>query len=316
MTTASDEPGEPQRRIALVTIGQTPRDDAVPEIVQMIARPVLVEEFGVLDDLDDGEIAAQMPGPGDESLYTRLRDGRHVVVSTSFVARRLATLVGRIDRAGHDIIAIISTGVFERLASRTPLINGQRVVDAWIEALVMGDSQIGIVYPLQRQTLERHSHQAHGTLIQNPHVLALSGEDFHLEDTAARLRGCDLVLMHSVGYTEGMARDMAALTGKPVVTARRIIAGAIRLQLFQLGEARGLSGEDLLEHLPQPTETLTRREREVLALMLDGLANKAIGRTLGISHRTVEIHRARAMIKLGASSVTELIRRALMAIST
>ncbi len=228
MTTASDESGEPQRRIALVTIGQTPRDDAVPEIVQMIARPVLVEEFGVLDDLDDGEIAAQMPGAGDESLYTRLRDGRHVVVSTSFVARRLAALVGRIDRAGHDVIAIISTGVFERLASRTPLINGQRVVDAWIEALVMGDSQIGIVYPLQRQTLERHSHQAHGTLIQNPHVLALSGEDFHLEDTAARLRSCDLVLMHSVGYTEAMARDMAALTGKPVVTARRIIAGSAR----------------------------------------------------------------------------------------
>ncbi|WP_368733556.1 LuxR C-terminal-related transcriptional regulator [Acinetobacter baumannii] len=50
----------------------------------------------------------------------------------------------------------------------------------------------------------------------------------------------------------------------------------------------------------------------MLALVLEGGANKLIARALGISHRTVEIHRARAMSKLGATSVTELIRRALM----
>ncbi|MFX7776299.1 LuxR C-terminal-related transcriptional regulator, partial [Acinetobacter baumannii] len=55
------------------------------------------------------------------------------------------------------------------------------------------------------------------------------------------------------------------------------------------------------------------REREVLELVLEGGANKLIARSLSISHRTVEIHRARAMAKLGATSVTELIRRALMA---
>lgn len=39
--------------------------------------------------------------------------------------------------------------------------------------------------------------------------------------------------------------------------------------------------------------SLTEREREVMALAVDGLANKEIARRLGISHRTVEIHRAR-----------------------
>ena len=38
---------------------------------------------------------------------------------------------------------------------------------------------------------------------------------------------------------------------------------------------------------------LTRREREVLRLAVDGMANKVIARRLGISHRTVEIHKAR-----------------------
>lgn len=55
-------------------------------------------------------------------------------------------------------------------------------------------------------------------------------------------------------------------------------------------------------------EQLTVREREVVALALEGLANKQIAGRLGISHRTVEIHRSRALHKAGASSLIELGR--------
>lgn len=56
--------------------------------------------------------------------------------------------------------------------------------------------------------------------------------------------------------------------------------------------------------------TLTEREREVMALAITGLANKEIARTLGISHRTVEIHKARLMQKTGADTVLDLARLA------
>lgn len=58
----------------------------------------------------------------------------------------------------------------------------------------------------------------------------------------------------------------------------------------------------------QRVGTLTRREREVIDLVLDGKANKVIARELGISDRTVEIHRSHAMEKLGAKSVAELVK--------
>ena len=45
---------------------------------------------------------------------------------------------------------------------------------------------------------------------------------------------------------------------------------------------------------------------------MQGGSNKEIGRKLGISHRTVEIHRGRGLGKLGAGSAAELIRRALI----
>jgi DNA-binding CsgD family transcriptional regulator len=53
---------------------------------------------------------------------------------------------------------------------------------------------------------------------------------------------------------------------------------------------------------------LTRREREVATLIADGASNKETGRRLGISPRTVELHRAHIMEKLGARNAADLVR--------
>jgi two-component system, LuxR family, response regulator FixJ len=58
-------------------------------------------------------------------------------------------------------------------------------------------------------------------------------------------------------------------------------------------------------------ESLTAREREVLDLVTRGLANKVMAAELGVSQRTVEIHRARVMEKMGASSLAQLVRMVL-----
>jgi FixJ family two-component response regulator len=55
-------------------------------------------------------------------------------------------------------------------------------------------------------------------------------------------------------------------------------------------------------------DSLTPREREVLALVTSGKANKVMAADLGLSQRTIEIHRARVMEKMGASSVAQLVR--------
>jgi PAS domain S-box-containing protein len=68
------------------------------------------------------------------------------------------------------------------------------------------------------------------------------------------------------------------------------------------------SFEDLSAQRPVRAE-LTAREREVAARLLEGLTSKEIGKTLEISHRTVEIYRARLMRKYKANTTADLVHK-------
>lgn len=65
------------------------------------------------------------------------------------------------------------------------------------------------------------------------------------------------------------------------------------------------------ERIRERLESLTAREREVLALVTSGKANKVIAADLDVSPRTVEIHRARVMEKMQAPSLAALVRMTL-----
>lgn len=73
-------------------------------------------------------------------------------------------------------------------------------------------------------------------------------------------------------------------------------------------DAENRAAVDRHADLRKRAESLTAREREVMALVVDGRANKVIAIDLGLSERTVEIHRANVMEKMGARSVAHLVK--------
>jgi len=72
----------------------------------------------------------------------------------------------------------------------------------------------------------------------------------------------------------------------------------------QILQRRGLA--DLTENFTK----LTRRERQVFALVISGLLNKEVAWELGISEKTIKVHRARVVEKMGARSLPDLVRMA------
>ncbi|EJL27095.1 response regulator transcription factor [Novosphingobium sp. AP12] len=78
--------------------------------------------------------------------------------------------------------------------------------------------------------------------------------------------------------------------------------------------AEGLGNAKLREVMARArVDRLTRREREVLGGVASGLSNRLIGEKLSISPRTVEIHRANMLNKLGANHTSDAIRIAIEA---
>ena len=78
--------------------------------------------------------------------------------------------------------------------------------------------------------------------------------------------------------------------------------------------AKDRAGRELLgnrERIRARVAALTPREREVMALVTQGKANKVIAADLDLSQRTVEIHREHVMEKMGANSLAHLVRMAI-----
>lgn len=291
--------------VAFVTVGESPRDDLVPELLGHIDRPIQPVEFGALDGLSPAAVAAMAPRPGEFTLSTRAHR-RTVIVSKAQIIEKLNGLLARIEREGFDLAVLLSTGPFPNLVRRGGLIEAESVIRTSIESVAMTGQTIGIVLPLARQIAEYAQGRWNGVRMRLTHAPCEPSP--RLAVAARELKDCDLIVLDSIAYTEEMRTEMAAMTGRPVVLARRVVAGAVRLMLSGALESPSKAER---RQAADRMAFLTPREREIMMLLVEGLPNKAIGRRLGISPRTVEIHRAHVMEKMGADSFATLVRRAI-----
>jgi two-component system, LuxR family, response regulator FixJ len=173
----------------------------------------------------------------------------------------------------------------------------------------------------------------------------LAGTDIHVEpfesveEMSRRWPHGELML---VGDEDDVLHDLFAAMSEngrwlPVVAyadqpsiprvVRAVLAGALDYLDWPFGETEvraslsvaeiggsGIGSAKLREAMARSrVQKLTRREREVLAGVADGLSNRRIGERLEISPRTVEIHRANMLNKMGASHTSEAIRIAIEA---
>jgi len=210
----------------MLTIGQTPRRDLVPELIEQLGGPVKVAEFGALDGLDREQIAALAPGADEHRLVTRLADGSEVIVSKHWIHQRIKTLVAELDERGFDAIVLLCTGTFDELRPRTLLLEAQKAVDAMVAALSGSAQRIGVLVPDAAQMDEFHNIASPEQVLKFSHASPYGNQRFSA--AGQELADTDIIVMHCMGYDEAMRQTVAAASKRPVLLARRMVSAALQ----------------------------------------------------------------------------------------
>ncbi len=212
-------------RAAFVTIGQTPRVDLVPEMRAWIGDGLEIQEFGALDGLTHAEIAAMAPEAGDHRLVTRLADGSEAVVRKDLMHGRLQQVFHAVGRQEFFCTVLLCTGHFSPFDVRGLFLDAQSIVDHSAAAIAEHARAIGLMVPLRKQIEEFHFRPRPGQTMKASDASPYTPG--RLEEAARTLADTDLVVMHCMGYTSAMRRTVAAVTGRPVLLARRLVASAV-----------------------------------------------------------------------------------------
>jgi FixJ family two-component response regulator len=146
-----------------------------------------------------------------------------------------------------------------------------------------------------------------GCVLADIRMPGMSGLDLR-EEVRRRFPGLAVVVVTAHGDVAAARRaflaDAADFVEKPFDSSHILAAignASSRLATHAARQPRVPRGR-------LPGEVLTERERQVLELLMQGLHNRQIAAQLGISPRTVEVHKARVMEKLGVTSMVELVR--------
>ncbi len=124
--------------------------------------------------------------------------------------------------------------------------------------------------------------------------------------------GAPLPLIFLTGHGD-IPQTVRAIKGGAVDFLTKPVTGAALLASVQaaLAESERLKSRAQANYSAAARiASLSNREKEVALLAIEGLHNKEIARRLGISHRTVEVHRARVMHKTGTDTLFDLARLA------
>ncbi len=153
--------------------------------------------------------------------------------------------------------------------------------------------------------LEAYRPERPGCLVLDVNMPGMSGPELQAELVHSRIR---LPVIFLTGHGDVPLAVRAIKNGAMDFLMKPIDGGQLldRVQAGFREDARRRAAESSLAARREALGRLTQREQEVLARIVAGDSNKEIARRLGISHRTVEVHRARIMEKLGARTVLDL----------
>ena len=216
------------KKIGAITVGQTPRTDLIPEIAPILGDSIEIIQMGGLDGLTKEEIQTMTPAPGDHVLVSRLKDGSSVSFGESHILPRLEACMDQLKKDQVSLILFLCTGEFPaEFHSNVPLIFPDHILKGLIPAISV--KNLSVIIPTKAQ--EEQMPGKWKDCCDSLHVTSVSpyGDPLAVFAAAKEIPAdTDLILLDCIGYTIEMKERIQALTQKPVLLSRTLVARVIR----------------------------------------------------------------------------------------
>jgi len=215
-----------------MTIGQSPRDDVVPDLSRRLGPHVEIVQVGALDGMTLDEVRDHAPASGETTLVSRMRDGTEVQLEKSFVVPRLKAAARSLENE-VQLLLLLCTAPFEGLESTVPLLRPAELLERGLSTLSV--RRLGVLtpsanqIPAQQRRWQDFSQDESVVVAVSPYLDARA-----LEEAAKELvrHEVDVVVMDCIGYTSEMRRIVQSLVDVPVLSAQELL-GRMAAELLE-----------------------------------------------------------------------------------
>lgn len=214
------------KKVATITIGQSPRVDLVPEILKYMGDNIEIVEYGILDSYTyEKAYNILRPSEGDNVLVSRMRDGKQIRMKEQLVYELVQRCIYSIESEGINTIFILCTGKFPEFEHKGLLIEPFSLLHSIVNNVAKG--KIGVIIPDGSQIDQSLKYwEESGNEIS---IKAISPyKDFYdnVEKEALQLKEEDvpLIVLDCMGYSLEMKDKVKQITGKPVLLPRIVMA--------------------------------------------------------------------------------------------
>jgi len=213
--------------LGVVTIGQSPRTDMVPELRRWLGDADIAER-GALDDLTAAEAGQLGPdGPGDRLLVSRMRDGTSVKLGVSRVHPLVCDAVRDLEDRGVATTLIVCTGELPPVPHRGTLLPAESLLSHGVQAITGGE-RLAVLCPDPGQAANSRARWA----AVSEDLLVASASPYapdSLSQVAAAAEsvsreGARFVVLDCMGYDLAAREAAVRASGRTALLAREVVA--------------------------------------------------------------------------------------------
>ncbi len=218
-------------RVGFLTIGQSPRDDIIPEIRPLLHPNIEVMEYGLLDNLSLKEIEALRPDSQETPLVSRLGDGNQVQLSENKINQLLPKAIEFMNmKMNIKAVGVLCTHEFPGRKYPCPTVFPFQYLQFLINH-VLEVKNLGVVVPLENQTemaKVKWGKERAFVIAKSPYTEGKTWED--VANSLIR-ENADAVVLDCIGYKISDRHEFQNILSVPTLLPRSILAFALN-QLF------------------------------------------------------------------------------------